>query len=93
MQILDRARADRAAKEAKEAMEKAEEEKAVKLDRDATLLHTVGGTSSESYGADPKTGRPFWKATSKSPCVWHFNTPQAADEMRPMIKKYPKAFV
>ncbi len=65
----------------------------VKLDRDATLLHTVGGTSSESYGADPKTGRPFWKATSKSPCVWHFNTPQAADEMRPMIKKYPKAFV
>lgn len=65
----------------------------VKLDRDGTLVHAVGGTSSQSYATDPKTGRPFWKATSKSPCVWHFNTPAAADEMRPMIKEYPDAFV
>ena len=65
----------------------------VKLDRDGTLVHAVGGTSSQSYATDPKTGRPFWKATSKSPCVWHFNTPAAAEEMRPMIRAYPDAFV
>ena len=65
----------------------------VKLDRDATLVHAVGGTSSQSYATNPKTGRPFWKATSKSPCVWHFNTPAAAEEMRPMIRAYPDAFV
>ena len=66
----------------------------VKLDRDGTLVHAVGGTDARrSYATDQKTGRPFWKATNKSPCVWHFNTPQVKDEMRPMIEAYPDAFV
>ena len=64
----------------------------VKFDRDSTLLHTMGGTEPRNYKLD-EYNRPYWPDTMKSPCVWHFNNPICKAFMKPMIKKFPGAFV
>ena len=64
----------------------------VKLDRDSTLLHSMGGTEPEMYNLD-ESNRPYWPVTMKTPCVWHFNNPICKAYMKPMIAKFPGAFV
>lgn len=64
----------------------------VKFDRDSTLLHTMGGTEPSLYKLD-QYNRPYWPDTMKAPCVWHFNNPICKAYMKPMIAKFPGAFV
>jgi hypothetical protein len=54
--------------------------------------YATGGSEPGTYKLD-QYNRPYWPDTMKTPCVWHFNNPICKAYMKPMIAKFPGAFV
>jgi hypothetical protein len=64
-----------------------------KIDLDGSILHSPAGMDMRLMQRDEKTGRVYNAETGKSPCAWHFNTPNAKDHLSLAIEKFPNYFV